>query len=286
VAGILSALESGELRAIVLVECEPSSWPARARQALGSLELCVALDYLAGPIAEQAHVLLPTTATYESDGAYVNRAGRVQAFAQARVPGLPVQALIQNESFPRQPRRSPPEGDARAAWRVVEALHEHAAGKPIARTLSDIRDELARSAPLWRPLRDVLAGDNGAALDLTAAARGASPASTRYEKPPGLALFRLDRTLGSEILSRRSAAMQKTAGPPVAWLSPEDARRLGVTDRVMLEVGGATVELAARAHAGVAAGVVIVPREVEWSIAPHQGATVRVTAAVAEEARR
>ena len=76
------------------------------------------------------------------------------------------------------------------------------------------------------------------------------------------------------------------AGPPVVWLSDADAKRLGHPARVVLEAGGATVELLARAHSGVAPGVVIVPRDVEWPLSPRQGAAVRVNAAVAEEVRR
>jgi NADH-quinone oxidoreductase subunit G len=85
-ARVLADLESGAIKAAVVVESEISAWGPRVRPALENLERLVVLDYLPGPLASRAHVFLPTTTTYESNGMFVNRAGRVQAFAQA-APG-------------------------------------------------------------------------------------------------------------------------------------------------------------------------------------------------------
>ena len=96
----------------------------------------------------------------------------------------------------------------------------------------------------------------------------------------------MDRTLGSEVLSRRSKPMQTMAGPATAWVSPVDAERMSVRGRVVIDAGGSAVELAARPWPTVPEGVIIVPREVEWPITPRQGASVKVVAAKAEEAVR
>jgi len=284
-AGIVAALEAGTLKAAVVVEGEIASWTPRARQALEKLEFLVVLDYLAGPLADRAHVFFPTTAAYESDGMVVNRAGRLQCFARMRVPGLSVIEQIEHASFPRGFRETPPEGDARMAWSALDSLRQQLPGAPAARSLPHLREELKASHPLWRPLRQALAGGEGMMLDATALAP-AMPAVPAFDPAPGLSLFRMERALGSETLSRRSPAMQKMAGPPVALLSPADAPGLGGRGRVTLDVGGQSVEMAARADAGVPAGVIIVPRDVEWPIGPRQGAAVKVTAVTAGEAAR
>src|ERR1044072_1409150 len=111
---ILADLEAGKLKAAVVVECDGASWSASQLQALSKLDLLVVLDYLTGPLHERAAIFLPTEATYESEGAFVNRAGRLQAFARSRAPGLPVRRLFDGSSFPRAYHTAPPLGDVRA----------------------------------------------------------------------------------------------------------------------------------------------------------------------------
>ena len=96
-----------------------------------------------------------------------------------------------------------------------------------------------------------------------------------------LALWRCDRTLASESLSRRSEAMRKMAGPPVARLSTADARRLAIGSTVALEWRSETIEVAVRADEAVAEGVLILARDARWNSPPPPGARVRVRAPVA-----
>ncbi len=284
-AGILAGLEAGSYQVAVVVESEWSEWSPRARQALENLPLLVVLDYLAGPLADKAKVFLPTSATYESNGIYVNRAGRMQGFAAVRVPGRSTIDEIRDQSFSRVYRRQPPDGDARMAWEVLESLRVHASGKLAIRDLAALREALATSHPVWRPLPEVRAGNDGVFVDHAAL----SPAPVTvppFAREAGLKLFRVERTLGSEVLSRRSESMRRMAGAPTALLSPADAARLGLQGGVTLEVDGCAVEVAARAHPGVPDHVVLVPRDVEWPIIPRQGAPVRATAAQVEEVVR
>ena len=171
------------------------------------------------------------------------------------------------------------------AWWALEALRERTLGAPPARSLVHLRENLKASHPLWRPLRQALAGAEGMQLDV--AALGIPlPALPAFDGTQALSLFRIDRTLGSEALSRRSAAMQKMAGPPVVLLSPTDAAGLGARGRVALDVGGQSVDVAAQAVEGVAPRAVIVPRDVEWPIGAAQGAPVKVTVLAAAEVTR
>src|SRR6185503_7533293 len=228
---LLRDLVAGKLKALVLVEGGVAEWPREAREALAKLELFVVMDYLSGPLSDMAPVMMPTTVTYESSGIYVNRAGRAQAFVPDRVPGLSVEEMIVDETFPRGPRLAPPESDARPAWWALEMLRERAIGKPTARSLTAIRVALGQENPLWEPLRDVMAGSEGVPLDTSRLRAPEAPAAA-FRRGDGLALFRVDRILGTETLSKRSAAIRAMAGPPVALLSPADAERAKINGRV------------------------------------------------------
>src|SRR5262249_45034502 len=145
--------------------------------------------------------------------------------------------------FSREYRRQPPQGDARMAWEVLESLRVHASGRPGIRDLAMLRRALALSDPLWRPLPEVRAGNDGVFVDH--AALSPPPATVPpFARETGLQLFRIERTLGSEVLSRRSEPMRRMAGAPTALLSPADAARLGLQGRVTLEVDGSAVEVA------------------------------------------
>src|SRR6185436_9415077 len=107
-------------------------------------------------------VLLPATATYESHGAYVNRAGRAQAFAPARTPGLSVIQLIEPDGdFPRAYRPMAPESDARPSAWVLEQIRERVQARPAARTIDALRAELASRAG-WAAVAGLEPGDDGA----------------------------------------------------------------------------------------------------------------------------
>ena len=282
---ILAGLEGGAFHAAVVVESEWSSWSPRARQALEQLPLLIVLDYLAGPLADKAKAFYPTTATYESNGTYVNRAGRLQGFAAVRVPGRSAIEEIHDHSFRRTYQRDAADGEAQMAWWVLDALREQTVGGPKVRDLEGLRSALEQSHALWRPVHGLKAGDEGTYVDHAALAP-ASATVPAFTREAGLQLFRTERTLGSEVLSRRSEAMRKTANAPVALFSPADAARLKLNGRVSLEVDGSSVEVAAQAQAGVPDGVVLVPRDVEWPIIPRQGAAVRAVALQTEEVAR
>jgi len=217
----------------------------------------------------------------------VNRAGRAQAFVPARGPGLSVIQLIDHEDFPRAYRPAAPESDARQAWWVLEQIRERVQAKPGARTLEQIRGTLAHTTAGWAPMNGLEAGSEGAVLDAGALRAGgasgaAVPAFARASQ--GLAIYHIDRTLGSESLSRRSKPMREAAGAPHVRLSSADASRLGTNGRVQIQSGGANVVLDAET-VGMADGVLIVPRDAAWPSRPAQGAAANVTAAATEEVK-
>jgi hypothetical protein len=293
--GVLSAMHDGTLRAAIVVESDIADLDPALRTALGRLELLIVADHIPLGLDEVAQNVLPTTASYECDGLFVNRAGRLQAFAAAGPPGIPVPRLIHAETFPRQPRKTPPESYARPAWWVLERLREWTIGRPAARDLAGVRAALAERA-VFSGLQDVTPGTSGLPLHL-AEARGPAVEVGDFEVAggaadddrPAFALFRMDRTLGSETLSRRSAPMQKMAGPPVATVSPDDFGRIGGA-MIAIELARRTaketwpaIEIEVRMDATVPRGVILVPRDVRWPACPRDGEAVRVEALVGEE---
>jgi hypothetical protein len=193
--------------------------------------------------------------------------------------------MIEHENFPRQPRLTPPSGSASPAWWALEMLRDRALGKPEARDLAGLRVGLAAQHPFWRPVRDVGARTHGSPLDASKL-QVEAPRLAAFAPAQGMTMFRVERTLGSEVLSRRSAPVRTMAGPPAALLSIADHARLGANGRVTIEAAGHTVELAARALRTVPDGVVLVPRDVEWPSPVAQGAAARVASAAVEEVQR
>src|SRR5262249_4787600 len=266
-------------------ECDASEWTPVVRDALKRLALVITLDHLAGPLADGAHVFLPATTSYESHGAFVNRAGRAQAFAPDRVPSESVIELIRNETFPRQPRLTPPDSDAHPSWWALERLRAQTLGKPEVRDLAGVRAGLASTHAFWQPLRGLAAGGRGVTLDVSSL-KIEAPSIAPFSSARGLAVFRVDRTLGSEVLSRRSEPTRRMAGDPVAHLSIADAARSRIDGRIAIEAGGHTIEIDARASRTVPEGVVLVPRDVEWPAPIEPGIVATVGSRATQEIGR
>ena len=272
---LLADLRDGKFRAAVVVESDLDRLGPEIVKALARLELLVVVDHVRGPLTDAAHVFLPSATTYESAGIYVNRAGRAQAFAPMDVAGDNVRERIHDGRFPREPRLHAPRGDVRPAWWALERLRAAATGAE-PRGLASVRADLASSHPFWRPIAGLAPGDLGAVLEVGALEMEGA-AVEDFARGRDLRAYALDRTLGSEALSRRSPAMQKMAGPPVAALSRADGERLGAARAVRLERNGTSLAIAFEARDGVPEGVVLVPRDALWSdgIPAPQGAEVR-----------
>jgi NADH-quinone oxidoreductase subunit G len=280
-ADLVEAIDARMIRAAVVVESDLDRLGADRLRRLAELELLVVLDHVNGTLTDAAHVLLPAATSYESAGIFVNRAGRAQAFAPLDVAGDPVGARIRDERFPREPRLHAPRGDVRPSWWALEQVRAAVTGEP-ARDLRRAREALASSHPFWAPLGTLEPGSPGAPLDARVLARASAAPAPSFSRSSGLSVYLLDRTLGSETLSRRSAPMRRMAGPAIATLAPADAAALGVDGGVRLECGGATLEIAAQVRDTLPRGVVLVPRDAAWEGAiPAQGTVAQARAIVA-----
>lgn len=283
-ADTLEAIERGEVRAVVAVESDLADLGPQARDALAKLDLLVVADHLPHGLGDAPHAELPVTTTYESSGTYVNRAGRLQGFGPAQLPGDPVPLRIVNERFPRDPRTTPPHGDVLPAWRMLERLRARAGGRPGERGLDGVHAALA-ARPGFERIAQARPGATGVPMEAgTWASLDASASASAFARDDGYALFRLDRTLGSERLSRRSDEMRAMAGAPVARISSADPEAPGAGGRVRIEWEGGAVEVAAIADDTVPRGVVLLPRDA--GAGAPQGAAVRVRVLERAEAGR
>ena len=90
----LETIESGLVRALVLVEQDPFwNYPDRQRleRALDKLEYLLLLDYLPSMSAAKAQAVLPTTTIFEKTPmTLVNQEGRVQRIFPVHLGGVPL----------------------------------------------------------------------------------------------------------------------------------------------------------------------------------------------------
>jgi predicted molibdopterin-dependent oxidoreductase YjgC len=86
-ARILAAARSGALKALYLVCCMPHYRPPpEMRQALARVPLLIVQQLRAGPLLEQARIVLPGTSFAEKDGVFVNCRRRAQLVRRAIDP--------------------------------------------------------------------------------------------------------------------------------------------------------------------------------------------------------
>jgi NADH-quinone oxidoreductase subunit G len=128
----LAGVESGAVRALVLVRSDLTRWidAERVRRALERAEFVVVLDSDGCEAAQYANVVLPVSTYAESDGTFTNAVGRVQRFHEAVAPP----------------------GQARAGWRVLGALLAAATDGEEPVSAAAVFDALAAESPAFHGL--------------------------------------------------------------------------------------------------------------------------------------
>jgi len=163
---IVEGIESGEVKALMLAECDPFNHFAdrkRLERAVDQLELLVVMDYLNSEAVARADLFLPTATLYEAGGHYINQEGRLQIVAKAYKGGLPIVQSGGGDHPPRTYGVGIPAAEARPAWQMLAELtdkHSGAAKEPD--WLADITPEIA-----GLPLSDDIPAD-GVRLDSAA----------------------------------------------------------------------------------------------------------------------
>ncbi len=276
---LVEALESGAVKALVVVENDPFwDYPDRPRllRALDRLELLVALDYLPSLTVQRADFVFPTLTLFErTHSSFVNQEGRLQLAPPVHLGGAPLAQVSPDKHPPRTFLSHIPGGELRTPG---EILAEMAAALPAPVTLpsDDLWDWLSRENPVFANIANLFASPPGARLIPEAVpAPPFSPAAAlaAAERPPDhLELLLVDLTFGTEELASYSKSIQQAEEPPRLLMHPEAAAKLGLNagDRVALRLPGGELEIEMQVAANMSPGVLVLPRhrQLNWRLAP------------------
>jgi NADH-quinone oxidoreductase subunit G len=271
---IVGAMESGKIKALVLVEQDLfHHYPDRPRleKALEGIDFLLALDYLPSPSVAKAHMVLPTTTVFESASTYVNQEGRVHTVLPVHRGGTPIAQISGGKHPPRTFLDYVPGGDPKAAHVALDELYAALAGEEKGKLVGDLRAWLAQESPVFETIRSASQTLSGVRLSLQTRETSDFSIPIRGERSPGqegLELLLTDRIFGTEELSRYSVFTQQAETAPAAFLHPEDAQRLGLSegDRFSLTLEGGELVAGLRMAPTMAKGIVIIPRhrQLDW----------------------
>ena len=269
---VVSGIEKGNIKALVLVECDPvRNFPDRGRleRALAALDLLVVLDYLDNDSVQQAHIFLPTTTLYESGGLFINQEGRMQAAPSAYSGGYPIAETGGGDHPPRDYGAGLPGADPAEAGQLLAAIvrFEEPAAETITR--STLQTWLAETLSLGEEfMPNMTLPDDG--IRLQAAVGTARRFSLDWSavvdrSRPGekfLQLLTVERTFGTEELSSLSPHLDTFAPEARLFIHKVDAEHLGLEDGDMVAVTTecGSVKVKACIEENMRAGVLILPR--------------------------
>ncbi len=267
---LLTSLESGSLKALVLVECDPLwSFPGQQRliSALERLDLLVVLDYLPSDTAKRADIVLPTQTVFENEaGSFINQEGRLQMASPIHVGGQPISQVSPGEHPPRLFLDYIPGAEPRTAAGILQELASALSGNNPKMPEQNLWEWLAQQDPLFagagqaadRPygLR-LLPDDSGETFD-------SLEGIDLEAKLPGdhLELLLVEWAYGTEELSSYSPYIHLAEETPHLSLHLEDAERLGLRtgDQVALHLPGGSLTVGLKTFDNMAKGVMVLPR--------------------------
>ena len=240
---ILERAAAGQVDVLYVAGSDPATavldgaaWDA-ARRGVG---LLVVHDAFLSQTAQAADVVFPALVLPEKDGTVTNLEGRTLPL-RAAVPG-PGQARGDRDIFSMLAARF---GVTFTYGTADEMLEEMRAAAP----------DLAVGA--ITPIPPVRVGAAAAVVTYLT-----DPGATGREEDTGLLLVIADRLFTQGAMTGRCRGITALAGAPHCVLHPNDAVRLGVTDRtlVTLKTAHGSVSLQARVSEDTVPGQVIVPR--------------------------
>ncbi|MCP3975831.1 MAG: NADH-quinone oxidoreductase subunit NuoG [bacterium] len=252
-AEILSGLQDGTLKALVLVGADPvrdGHNPGVAREALDEAEFIVSFDMFLNDSNQHAAVILPVDGFAETEGTVTNAEGRVQ----------------------KVNRIAPGPGQSRALWSVLDDLSVRMGGQLAAGDGQTIAKEIATVAPAyrslswdrleWGPERDGVVmpdGDGVQTLQYVPTDEGLRKAKGRLTLHSGRVLYD-----GGTRVSQSPALATLTPDPAV-HLHPRDASALALTEGQDVDVIGelATLRLPLKVDPTLAEGAVYVPANLD-----------------------
>jgi NADH-quinone oxidoreductase subunit G len=274
---LVSALEQGNIKALILVENDPlAASPDREKllQALKNLELLVVLDYLPSDSADLAQIFLPTTTVFEKDHShYVNQEGRVQRTTPLHLGGIPISQLGPSHP-PRDYRAVIPGGDPLPAGLTLAAIAQDLLAPREDRVEGDLWEFLAQENELFKGIKDLPESEKVPGIRILPERSKTEAFAGPWEELPQplpedrVELLLVEQTFGTEELAGYSSIIQKVENQPVIILPELVARNWGLTPgeavTVQLPQGEIRVNLAVAGNMNPA--VAFLPRhhQLEW----------------------
>jgi NADH-quinone oxidoreductase subunit G len=251
----LESIESGRIKALVLVEQDPFwVFPDRNRlaKALDGLEYLLVLDYLPSSALKRAHAVLPTTTLFERTSVtFVNQEGRAQKVFPVHRGGEPLFQVSGGKHPPRTFLDRAPGSMPKAAHEVLAELYTAISGRDAAVLFDKAEEDAGCLSGADRLISREPSGD-------TFSSEPAPPYSGRE----GMELLLVDWTFGTEELSCYSRFTMKAESTPRFQMHPDDAARLGLAegDRIAITLNGGEFSLELTLASSMARGMIIAPR--------------------------
>ena len=262
---IMEGLDSGDIRALVLVGADPLADmpdPRSARAGLEAAEYVISIDLFLNESNRDADVILPAAGFAEKEGTVTNVEGRVQKVNRVR----------------------PAPGSARPDWATLDDIASHMGQSLGLASAETIAKEISEALPLYAGVtHDYLEWEarDGAVVPIEGAPGFQYlPVAIQGPKTPGAQLvLHQARTLydnGARL--RNCPSLRPLAPGAVAHVNPFDAPGLGVKSDSTLVVTTAHGEgrFTAVVDEKVPAGVVYVPLQQEGGSPLGTDAVVRV----------
>jgi NADH-quinone oxidoreductase subunit G len=271
---IIEGIENGDIKALILAECDPVREfedRKRLKGALEKLELLIVMDYLNSEAVQKAHMFLPTATLYEAGGFFINQEARLQVAVQAYKGGLPIVQSGGGDHPTRNYGAGIPEAEARPAWRMLAELVDKNIEHMNDRAwLADVIPELASLPQLDDIPDDGVRFESAANADLRFKGEYASAFDKIKVQGDHLELILVDWTFGTEELSAYSSCLWELEPEPCATMHTRDAESLDLSDgnRVVIETESGSLEVNLRVAENMAPGVLVIPRHriLTWQI--------------------
>ncbi len=267
VEDLLEKIEQNKIKAALFLESDLwEQFPDRNRLvlALKKLELIIAIDCLDNPLAQMAHIHIPTQTVFEAGGIYVNQEGRVQYAQKAQSVGLPIAISGRGSHPPRSFQKEAPGSDILSASEALQGIGEI--------TVEDFSHdgggEMEKRFPGLAGLSDMLGqGDGSIGAERFYADHHQNQIGALSWKPEeggersDYEILIVPSVWGDEVLSTHSPCLE-TFGEKTVWFSKEDADNLNIAqgDAIILDLPQAPLTLKAQLSEQMASGIVVIPR--------------------------
>jgi formate dehydrogenase alpha subunit len=248
---MFEAMKKGEMRGLYIVGEDPvGTLPKSAgvEEALSRAELVVYQGLYFNETAKMAHVILPAVSFAEKNGSFTNHEGRVQSVRLA----------------------FDPIGECRPDWEIFTLLAGYL-GFPLEYgSEAEIGAEIAKAVPGWKLLPDRALAQSAA--EAYASGGFEDGLARRYgieagRRPSSIGKGEILLQVGPVLfhsgkMSAQAEALKKIPNADGRLrISPEDAKRLGVTDheKVRLSADGISVEVPVWVHPKYPEGLAYFP---------------------------